>query len=89
MRERVGKLKGGLSQSRWLVVGTEHKDEARQVANCAQDAVTEQLAKKRIPRVRQAGIEIALVDGRGNVTDVTYTLRPSTLQSGQTGSGRA
>jgi hypothetical protein len=54
-----------------LLLATPLAAGTRQVAVVPDVSVTQRLAKNMIQRVRLAGIEIALVDRRGNVTDVT------------------
>ena len=43
----------------------------RQFAVVPLTQVTRDLAEKMLPRTKTAGIEVALVDGRGNVLDIT------------------
>ncbi len=67
---QTSRLRRGLCEAIGLLLATELKEGTRQVAVVPKTPITELLAKRMIDRVRLAGIEIALVDGQGNVTDV-------------------
>ena len=63
------RLRKGLCEAVGLLMAREKG--GRQVAVVPKTESTLKLARKLAPRARDAGIEIALVDGKGCVTDVT------------------
>ena len=66
----TSRLRRGLCEAVGLLLATPLEEGMRQVAVVPHVDVTRRLAERMVPRLRLAGIEIALVDGRGNVTDV-------------------
>jgi hypothetical protein len=64
------RLRQGLCETVGLSLATSSVDGRRQFAVVPRTKVTESLARRMANRARAAGIEIALVDGRGNVFDV-------------------
>jgi hypothetical protein len=64
------RLRRGLCEAVGLLLASPAIEGRRQVAVVPHTRVTENLAKLMASRVRAAGINIALVDGRGNVCDV-------------------
>jgi hypothetical protein len=67
---QVSRLRRGLCEAVGLLMATERKDDMRQVAVVPKMDTTVRIAERMIPRARQAGIEIALVDGHGNITEI-------------------
>lgn len=66
---QTSRVRRGLCEAVGLLMAEERRVGVRQVAVVPQTPVTESLARKMALRARQAGIEIALVDGQGNVKD--------------------
>ena len=67
----TSRIRRGLCEAVGLLLATPFVEGTRQVAVVPNVDVTRRLAQSMIQRARLAGIEIALVDRRGNVTDVT------------------
>lgn len=67
---QVSRLRRGLYEAVGLLMATERKDDLRQVAVVPKMDTTLRIAERMISRTRLAGIEIALVDGRGNVMEI-------------------
>jgi len=67
----TSRIRRGLCEAVGLLLATPFEPDTRQIAVVPDVPVTRRLANTMIDRVRRAGIEIALVDRRGNVTDVT------------------
>jgi hypothetical protein len=67
---QMSRLRQGLCETVGLSMASPAVRDRKQYAVVPHTPATEKLAKKMLPRVRAAGIEIALVDGFGNVTDV-------------------
>lgn len=66
----TSRLRRGLCEAVGLLLATPLSDGMRQIAVVPHTDVTRKLAERMVPRLRPAGIGIALVDGRGNVNDV-------------------
>lgn len=66
----TSRLRRGLCEAVGLMLATPFDPGTRQMAVVPDVPVTRRLAKSMIGRARRAGIEIALVDRRGNGTDV-------------------
>jgi len=66
----TSRARRGLCEAVGLLLATPFEQGTRQIAVVPDVPVTQRLAKNMIQRARLAGIEIALVDRRGNVTDV-------------------
>jgi hypothetical protein len=66
----TSRMRRGLCEAVGLLLATPVEEGTRQVAVVPNVAVTQQLARKMVHRVRAAGISIALVDRTGNVTDI-------------------
>jgi hypothetical protein len=64
------RLRQGLCETGGLSLASPVGDKRRQFAVVPRTKVTESLAHRMAKRARAAGIEIALVDGQGNVFDV-------------------
>lgn len=64
------RLRRGLCEAVGLSLASPVVEGGRQVAVVPHTRITENLARSMAKRVRAAGIEIALVDGRGNVSDI-------------------
>ena len=67
---QTSRLRRGLCEAVGLLLAEERRVGVRQVAVVPKTPVTETLARKMAARAQQAGIEIALIDGTGNVTDL-------------------
>lgn len=67
---QTSRLRQGLCEAVGLLMATERKDGMRQVAVVPRVDATVRIAERMIARARQVGIEIALVDGRGNITEI-------------------
>ena len=67
---QLSRLRKGLCEAVGLSLATEPVEGRRQFAVVPKTATTAALAKNMAARARRAGIEIALVDGVGNVEDV-------------------
>ena len=66
----TSRIRRGLCEAVGLLLATPFEQATRQVAVVPDVPVTRRLAKSMTQRARRVGIEIALVDRRGNVTDV-------------------
>jgi hypothetical protein len=66
----VSRLRKGLCEAVGMLLQNPVQDGQRQVAVVPCTPATEALGRKTAPRAQAAGIEIALVDGRGNVIDL-------------------
>lgn len=66
----TSRLRRGLCEAAGLLLASPLSDGLRQVAVVPDTDIARTLSERMIPRLRLAGIGIALVDGRGNVTDV-------------------
>jgi hypothetical protein len=66
---QLSKLRRGLCEAVGLLM-TRTRNEGRHVAVAPNTGATLAIARRMIPRASAAGIEIALVDGAGNVTFV-------------------
>jgi hypothetical protein len=64
------RLRRGLCEAVGLLLASPVVEGRRQIAVVPHTRVTENLAKLMAPRVSAAGIEIALVDGNGHVSDI-------------------
>jgi hypothetical protein len=67
---QLSRLRKGLCEAVGLLLAERRSVEVRQYAVVPHTATTETLARRMASRAREAGIEIALVDLRGNVIDV-------------------
>jgi hypothetical protein len=67
---QLSRLRQGLCETIGLSLASPVIDGRRQFAVVPKTKATEMLARRMAPRARAAGIEIALVDGRGNVFDI-------------------
>lgn len=67
---QVSRLRRGLCEAVGILLQNPIREGQRQVAVVPLTSATEALGRKMVPRARAAGIEIALVDGRGNVIDL-------------------
>jgi hypothetical protein len=67
---QVSRLRQGLCETIGQLMSTEDVDGRREFAVVPRTAATVALANRIAARARRAGIEIALVDARGNVFDV-------------------
>ncbi len=67
---QLSRLRQGLCEAIGLLLATQVAEGTRQFAVVPRTPVTETLAQRMMVRAKKAGIEIALVDGRGNVFDV-------------------
>jgi hypothetical protein len=65
------RLRKGLCETVGLSLSSSVKEGKRQFAVVPRTQSTERLAQRMLDRAKVAGIEIALVDGRGNVFEVT------------------
>ena len=68
---QTSRLRQGLCETIGLSLASPAIEGRRQFAVVPRTKVTESLARRMAARAGSAGIEIALVDGRGNVFDVT------------------
>ena len=68
---QTSRLRQGLCETIGLSLASPAIEGRRQFAVVPRTRVTESLARRMAARARSAGIEIALVDARGNVFDVT------------------
>ena len=68
---KTSQLRKGLCEAVGMLMQTPLVAGQRQFAVVPLTQVTEKLAGKMLARTKAAGIEVALVDGRGNVLDVT------------------
>jgi hypothetical protein len=67
---QLSRLRQGLCETVGLLLASQVPESTRQFAVVPRTPVTEMLAQRMIARATKAGIEIALVDGRGNVFDL-------------------
>jgi hypothetical protein len=68
---QLSRLRRGLCEAVGLSLSSEVELGKRQFAVVPKTPTTDKLARQMIGRAKAAGIEIALVDGTGNVFDVT------------------
>ncbi len=68
---KTSQLRKGLCEVVGMLMQIPMCTRQRQFAVVPRTRVTHELAVKMLPRTKAAGIEVALVDGRGNVFDVT------------------
>jgi hypothetical protein len=68
---QVSKLRRGLCEAVGLSLARAIEDGTEQFAVVPHTRVTEELARRMTPRVRTAGVRIALVDGKGRITEMT------------------
>jgi hypothetical protein len=66
----LSRLRQGLCETVGLSLASPLTEGRRQFAVVPRTTATEKLARRMAKRARAAGIEIALVDGRGNVFDI-------------------
>jgi len=67
---KTSQLRKGLCEAVGMLMQIPPSQGQRQFAVVPLTRVTDELARKMLPRTTAAGIEIALVDGRGNVVNV-------------------
>jgi len=67
---QTSRLRQGLCETVGLSMASPPVPGRRQYVVVPDTPVTEKLARRMLPRVRAAGISIALVDGQGNVRDL-------------------
>ena len=67
---KTSQLRKGLCEAVGMLMQIPPSEGQRQFAVVPLTRVTDELARKMLPRTTAAGIEIALVDGRGNVVDI-------------------
>jgi hypothetical protein len=67
---QVSRLRQGLCETVGLSLASAQTEGRRQFAVVPHTSATENLARRMAKRAKAAGIEIALVDGRGNVFEV-------------------
>lgn len=72
---QTSRLRRGLCEAVGLLMAREKG--GRQVAVVPHTEITERLALRLVPRAKDAGIEIALVDEQGCVTELTTSSRTS------------
>lgn len=68
---KTSQLRKGLCEAVGMLMQIPVCAGQRQFAVVPLTQVTRDLAEKMLPRTKTAGIEVALVDGRGNVLDIT------------------
>jgi hypothetical protein len=74
---QLSRLRQGLCEAVGLSLASPRAEGQRQFAVVPQTKTTEALARHMAARAREAGIEIALVDSRGNVCPVDGTTEPA------------
>ena len=67
---QLSRLRKGLCETVGLLLSSPVAEGKRQFAVVPRTQLTENLARRMIVRAKAAGVEIALVDGRGNVFDL-------------------
>ena len=67
---QVSRLRKGLCEAVGLSLARRVEDGTRQFAVVPHTRATEELARRMAPRARAAGIRIALVDGKGRITEM-------------------
>jgi hypothetical protein len=70
MYRLISRLRKGLCETIGLSLSSPIAEGKRQFSVVPRTPTTETLAKRMIVRAKTAGIEIALVDGQGNVFEV-------------------
>lgn len=81
---QLSRLRQGLCETIGLSLASPTAEGRRQFAVVPRTKATESLALRTAKRARAAGIEIALVDGRGNVFDVRPAIDEAPDASGKT-----
>jgi hypothetical protein len=72
----LSRLRKGLCETIGQCLSSQVAEGTRQFAVVPRTQITETLAQRMIVRTKKAGIEIALVDDRGNVVNVTSSASP-------------
>lgn len=74
---QLSSLRKGLCEAIGQLMSSEEAKGRREFAVAPRTPATEALARRMMARAKKAGIEIALVDGRGNVFEVTSASQPT------------